>query len=217
MRLVVDTGPLIARSKTGHLDLLPQLFDDIVIPASVLGEIAKSGETRPGSEVQNRSWIATLGVSIAERVELQQSGDIAAGEAEAILIAAEAPESTVLLVDERRARRIAIERGIHTLRTEPCWSPPLGAASCNPMRSGRRSRFFSTSGTWTLGRQRTSSPSCAMRDVDTAVQVEVSRFKDYLVALGLLSRRAFFQTNQGLSETRSTRLTSWLRSTHCAA
>jgi predicted nucleic acid-binding protein len=69
------------------------------------------------SEVQNRSWIATLGVSIAERVELQQSGDIAAGEAEGILIAAEAPESTVLLVDERRARRIAIERGIHTLRT----------------------------------------------------------------------------------------------------
>jgi predicted nucleic acid-binding protein len=117
MRLVVDTGPLIALSKTGHLDLLPQLFDDIVIPASVLGEIAKSGETRPGSEVQNRSWIATLGVSIAERVELQQSGDIAAGEAEAILIAAEAPESTVLLLDERRARRIAIERGIHTLRT----------------------------------------------------------------------------------------------------
>jgi predicted nucleic acid-binding protein len=117
MRLVVDTGPLIALSKTGHLDLLPQLFDDIVIPASVLGEIAKSGETRPGSEVQNRSWIATLGVSIAERVELQQSGDIAAGEAEGILIAAEAPESTVLLVDERRARRIAIERGIHTLRT----------------------------------------------------------------------------------------------------
>ena len=44
-------------------------------------------------------------------------GDIAAGEAEAILIAAEAPESTVLLIDERRARRIAIERGLHTLRT----------------------------------------------------------------------------------------------------
>ncbi len=34
MRLVVDTGPLIALSKTGHLDLLPRLFDDIVIPAA---------------------------------------------------------------------------------------------------------------------------------------------------------------------------------------
>src|SRR5438093_11977254 len=117
MRLVVDTGPLIALSKTGHLDLLPQLFDDIVIPAAVIGEVAKPGETRPGSEITDRRWFATLGVSRDERVELQKSGDIAAGEAEAILIAAGAPESTVLLIDERRARRIAIERGIHTLRT----------------------------------------------------------------------------------------------------
>ena len=190
MRLVVDTGPLIALSKTGHLNLLPQLFDNIVIPASVLGEIAKSGETRPGSEIQNRGWIATLGVSIAERVELQQSGDIAAGEAEAILIAAEAPESTVLLVDERRARRIAIERGIHTLRTGALLVAAAQRRLLQADRSGRRSRFFSTSGTWTLGRQRTSSPSCAMRDVDTAVQVEVSRFEDYPVAVGQLSRRA---------------------------
>jgi hypothetical protein len=90
----------------------PQLFDDILIPAAVLGEVAKPGEMRPGSEIQNRSWIATLGVSIAERVALQKSGDIAAGEAEAILIAAEAPNSTVLLTDERRARRLAIERGL---------------------------------------------------------------------------------------------------------
>jgi predicted nucleic acid-binding protein len=51
MRLVVDAGPLVALSKTGHLDLLPQLFDEIVIPAAVLSEVAKPGETRPGSEI----------------------------------------------------------------------------------------------------------------------------------------------------------------------
>lgn len=117
MRLVVDTGPLIALSKIGHLDLLPQLFDDIVIPAAVLGEIAKPGDSRPGAEIKDRRWIATRGVSTAARVELQKSCDIAAGEAEAILIAAEAPESTVLLIDERRARRVATGRGLHTLRT----------------------------------------------------------------------------------------------------
>lgn len=33
------------------------------------------------------------------------------------MIAAEAPESTVLLIDERRVRRVAIERRLHTLRT----------------------------------------------------------------------------------------------------
>jgi hypothetical protein len=45
-----------------------------------------------------------------------------------------------------------------------------------------------------------------------AVQVEVSRFNDYLVALGQLSRRApSFRRIKGYLETRSTRLTSWLR------
>jgi predicted nucleic acid-binding protein len=117
MRLVADTGPLIALSKTGHLDLLPLLFDDVVVPAEVLAEIAKPGETRPGVEIQNRSWLATRAVSRTAREDLQRAADIAAGEAEAILIAAEAPESTVLLIDERRARRVAMERGLHTLRT----------------------------------------------------------------------------------------------------
>jgi predicted nucleic acid-binding protein len=88
MRLVVDTGPLIALSKTGHLDLLPRLFDNIVIPAAVLGEIAKPGDMRPGSEIQDRPWMETRGVSMATRLELQKSRDIAAGEAEAILITA---------------------------------------------------------------------------------------------------------------------------------
>jgi predicted nucleic acid-binding protein len=117
MRLVVDTGPLIALSKTGHLDLLPRLFDDIVIPAAVLREIANPSETRSGSEIATRRWIATRTVAEAARVELQRSSDIAAGEAEAILITTDAPDSTILLIDERRARRVAIDRGLQTLRT----------------------------------------------------------------------------------------------------
>lgn len=117
MRLVVDTGPLIALSKTGHLDLLPRLFAEIVIPAAVLGEIAKPGETRSGSEIATRHWIVTRGVAEAVRIELQRASDIAAGEAEAILITADAPDSTILLMDERRARQVAIDRGLQTLRT----------------------------------------------------------------------------------------------------
>lgn len=135
-------------------------FDDIVIPAAVLGEIAKPGDMRPGSGVQDRTWMETRGVSMAARLELQKSRDIAAGEAEAILITAEAPESAVLLIDERRARRVAIERGLHTLRTGALLVA-VGAACCNPGTSARRSRFFRTSGTWTPALCKTSSASCS--------------------------------------------------------
>jgi predicted nucleic acid-binding protein len=89
MRLVVDTGPLIALSKTGHLDLPCRLFDEVVVPATVLAEIAPPGETRPGAEIRHRSWMVIRSVSPATRVELQTSHDIAAGEAEAILITAD--------------------------------------------------------------------------------------------------------------------------------
>ncbi|HVW05332.1 MAG TPA: hypothetical protein VHB78_10005 [Vicinamibacterales bacterium] len=117
MRLVVDAGPVIALSKTGHLDLLPALFDDIVVPRAVLDEVAAPGDARPGCEIRNRAWAVTRSASTSERIELQRVSDIAAGEAEAILLAAEASESTVLLVDDRRARRIAEARGLRTLRT----------------------------------------------------------------------------------------------------
>lgn len=149
MRLVVDAGPLIALSKTGHLDLLPQLFDDIVVPAAVLTEIAGPGEERPGSEIRNRSWISTRSVVTSARLELQKAHDIAAGEAEAILIAAEAPESTVILVDERRARRVVMGRGLHPLRTGAVL---VAAARRHLLRSDdvrHALQTFSASGTWT--------------------------------------------------------------------
>lgn len=117
MRLVVDAGPLIALSKTGHLSLLPALFDEVIVPAAVLAEVARPGEARPGAEIRDCVWALSRGVPASARVDLQKSSDIAAGEAEAILIAAEAPDATVLLVDERRARRVALEYGLHALRT----------------------------------------------------------------------------------------------------
>ena len=191
MRLVVDTGPLIALSKTGHLDLLPQLFDDILIPAAVLGEVAKPGEMRPGSEIQNRSWIATLGVSIAERVALQKSGDIAAGEAEAILIAAEAPNSTVLLTDERRARRLAIERGLSYVTNG---SPAGRCRSARPVATRRGPTGAAHSSARAIpgfsgGRGHPRPLGQSMRST-MLFTLQVTRFEDYLVALRQFSCRA---------------------------
>lgn len=117
MRLVVDAGPIIALSKTGHLDLLPALFHDVVVPIAVLDEVAAPGDARPGHEIRNRAWAVARSAPTSERIELQRAFDIAAGEAEAILLSTEAPESAVLLIDDRRARRVAEAHGLRTLRT----------------------------------------------------------------------------------------------------
>ncbi len=44
MKVVVDAGPIVALSKAGHLTLLSQLFDEVIVPQSVMGEVAGHGE-----------------------------------------------------------------------------------------------------------------------------------------------------------------------------
>jgi hypothetical protein len=65
MRLVVDAGPIIALSKTGHLDLLPALFDDIVVPSAVLDEVAAPDDARPGCERLSRPCSSSTTVVLA--------------------------------------------------------------------------------------------------------------------------------------------------------
>jgi hypothetical protein len=56
MKVVVDAGPIVALAKAGQLILLPKLFDEIIVPQSVMDEVAGAGETRPGVEIANSSW-----------------------------------------------------------------------------------------------------------------------------------------------------------------
>ena len=46
MKVVVDAGPIVALSKAGQLTLLPQLFDEVVVPQSVIEELAGHGGLR---------------------------------------------------------------------------------------------------------------------------------------------------------------------------
>jgi predicted nucleic acid-binding protein len=157
MRLVVDAGPVIALSKTGYLDLLPALFDEVVAPAAVLDEVAAPGDARPGCEIRDRAWAVARSVPTSERIELQRASDIAAGEAEAILLAAEAPDSTLLLVDD--GSRAASRKRAAFTRYEPArsWSPPRSGRSCSLRTSGARSRHFGRNTISTIELPRTFS------------------------------------------------------------
>jgi len=71
---------------------------------------------RSGEEIRRQTWITIQETEPRRRLELQQSADIAAGEADAILIAALAPDTAILLVDDKRARKVAMARGLRVLR-----------------------------------------------------------------------------------------------------
>lgn len=108
--IVSDSGPIIAFSKIGRLDILRLLFGRVLIPDAVHDEVVVRGMGRPGSDdVARSSWIerrTSMNVDVIS--ELPQR--IHEGEREAIALAYEL--GMPLLIDERRGRQAAENIGV---------------------------------------------------------------------------------------------------------
>ena len=107
MKLVLDTGPIIALAKTGHLDLLPKLFDEVWVPEPVIGEITRSGKARPGAQIADATWARVVPVDALSVRRMRRQHDIGEGESAAILVAQIHAQDAILLIDDRRARACA--------------------------------------------------------------------------------------------------------------
>ncbi len=105
--VVSNTTPLIALAWLEQLDLLPKLFGQVHIPQAVFDETrAKTGAV----EIPEVSWLILDSVKNAHAI-LLLSDQLDAGESEAIVLAQEL-EAGLLLMDERRGRRRAIQSGL---------------------------------------------------------------------------------------------------------
>lgn len=113
MIIISDTTPIISLIKINRLDLLEELFGEVLIPDAVFRElitnvtfkeeadIVKSSEFIKVSSIQNRKSLEIL----------QAASGLDAGESEAIILADEL-KSDVLIIDERRGRKVAQNLGI---------------------------------------------------------------------------------------------------------
>ncbi|BAD84401.1 predicted nucleic acid-binding protein, containing PIN domain [Thermococcus kodakarensis KOD1] len=116
MIVVSDSGPLIALAKIEKLELLRELFGEIVIPRAVWAEVVEKGRGRPGSrEVSEAEWIKVQDVNDRLSVEILMK-EIEIGEAEAIVLAREL-NADLLVLDERIPRIIAKSLGIKVAGT----------------------------------------------------------------------------------------------------
>jgi predicted nucleic acid-binding protein len=111
MSVISNASPLIALIRIGQLDLLRQLYSEIIIPDAVWHEVVVEGADQPGAEVvSSASWIVRRTVTNRPLAHgLQQELD--AGEAEAIALAVEIDDA-LLLMDERLGRDTARHFGI---------------------------------------------------------------------------------------------------------
>ena len=111
MRVVVNATPLIALSLINQLELLNQLFDEVIIPDGVYQEVAISGASKPGAvELKNASWIQVQSVTPSSTIEPLLLG-LDRGELEVILLAVSIKPDWVI-IDEKLARRVAKVMGL---------------------------------------------------------------------------------------------------------
>lgn len=110
MIIVSDSGPIISFARARHLELLRQLFQEIVIPEAVYEEIAIIGSGRAGAkEVISGKWIKKRKIENRLRIK-QLPAMLGLGEKEAIILAQEL--NAALLIDDRKAREAAKENGV---------------------------------------------------------------------------------------------------------
>lgn len=118
MIVVSDTSPITNLAGIGQLDLLRQLYSNLIIPTAVYNEMVGVDKVVPGAvEVQTLPWIQTQAVADSEEVTaIQQSQEnIDLGEAEAIVLTLEL-KADLLLMDERRGRAVATSYGLNVTR-----------------------------------------------------------------------------------------------------
>lgn len=109
MIVISDSSSLIAIGAVGHLDVLRSLYREVAVPQAVWNEV--TSPNRPGAvAIGQAEWIRVVPVSNRSVIN-QLTRPVGAGEAEAIALAIQL-NADVLLIDERRARKVAVELGL---------------------------------------------------------------------------------------------------------
>ena len=114
-KAVSDSSTLIHLAGIGHLNLLVEFYEKILIPPAVWKEVVEEGQGRPGTreveEGRRSRWIEVVKPSNKSVVRLLKL-ELHDGEAEAIALAIEQHPEIVFL-DETEARRVADAYGLH--------------------------------------------------------------------------------------------------------
>jgi uncharacterized protein len=114
MITVSNTSPIISLAAIGQINLLQQIYNQIIIPPAVYNEIANAGKTdASAAAVQTLSWIKTQQlIDYTPIASFPKS--LHNGESEAIALAIEL-QADLLLIDEQLGRKVARRFGLTSI------------------------------------------------------------------------------------------------------
>ncbi len=119
--IVADSTPLIHLSKIGKLEILKQVFNQIIIPEAVYNEAVVKGKEKSiisANIIDSQKWIIKKNLNENQRLEsknLLKNANIGSGEAEAIILAKS--DKLGLIIDDSVGIKVAESFGIETFWT----------------------------------------------------------------------------------------------------
>lgn len=116
MIVVSDSTPLITLMKAARIDLLHDLFGEIVIPEAVYQELTLNSHfPQEARIIRESAFIRVVQVKDRKTVSvLQRATGLDLGESEAIVYADD-NHADILLMDEVSGRRVALDMGIEIM------------------------------------------------------------------------------------------------------
>jgi predicted nucleic acid-binding protein len=113
-RVVVNASPLIILFKSQLAHLLPDLFEEILVPIAVWNEVTSERTTDiAAQELPSASWAKRVEVEVSPVITVWNLGQ---GESEVLSLALERPDHHAM-VDDAAARRCARALNISILGT----------------------------------------------------------------------------------------------------
>ena len=118
MLIVSDTTPIISLMKTNRLEILKELFSEIIIPEAVYSELT-TNEKFPdeAAQIKESSFIKTVKLADRRLIDIfQRATGLDLGESEAILYSDE-HKADLLMMDEAKGRSVAKQMNIRVIGT----------------------------------------------------------------------------------------------------
>ena len=117
MIVVSDATPIISLAKIEMLDILGILYDEVLLPKAVYDEVCRNKTfADEAAAIKKCAFVQVKTVNMEQSVRLLRATGLDSGESEAIVLADSLPDS-LLLIDERKGRQIALNIGIQIIGT----------------------------------------------------------------------------------------------------
>ena len=102
--VIVNNTPLVALWVLGRLDLLRELYDEVLIPQAVYEEFVATERAVRQAALESAPWIRPVSLANPQRARVYMGLDL--GEAE-VLALAEERAARLVIIDELKGRRYA--------------------------------------------------------------------------------------------------------------